>query len=108
MERNGVVVVVVVGKQFLIVLTREKPGLFCLSVCLSVFCLPSIRGVVGGHVEGLKVGTGILVGPPIPETAWAVLEIGSNTTAMSVIFISTTTMCRNGVWGGIKNGQGRI
>ena len=44
--------------------------------------------------------TGVSLLLPIPETAWAVSEMDSNTTTMSVIFISTTKMCRNGAGGG--------
>ena len=56
----------------------------------------------------IKVYMGISVLLPIPKTAWAVSERDSNNKAMSVIFISTTAMCRNGAWGGIINvGGGR-
>ena len=52
--------------------------------------------------------TGVSLLLPIPETAWAVSEMDSNTTTMSMIFISTTTMYRNGAGGGFKNGGGWI
>ena len=70
----------------------HRPGLHlqwlwweCVCVCVVWACMC------------VWVCTGVLVLPP--ETAWAVSEMDSNTTTMSVIFISTTTMCRNGAGG---------
>ena len=81
----------------------------CVTVCYSVLqCVFTVCYSVLQCATVCYTCTGILVGPPIPETSWAVSERDSNTMVMSVIFISITTMCRNRVWGSIKNGWGWI